>query len=229
MPLFFIFPQNAMTLKHADLLHDCLINTPGTPKARMLLAHGAGAPMDSEFMNAVAQGLCQFDVEVVRFEFPYMALRRTTGKRRPPSPFATIVSHFEARVAAWAGELPLFVGGKSMGGRACASLSKEVINSAGVKGALVWGYPLHPVGKPEKQRLAPLQARACELLVLQGERDALGNRTMFEQLALPASVSVQWFADGDHDLKPRKRSGFDQAAHIAESVRAAVEFIHAHL
>lgn len=202
----------------------CLVNRAHNPVARLLFAHGAGAPMDSDFMNIIAQGLSEQGIEVVRFEFPYMAERRVSGKRRPPPPFAGIVTYFADNASQWAQDLPLFVGGKSMGGRAAASL---VVPS--VRGAVAWGYPLHPAGKPERLRLAPLQARASDLLIVQGDRDALGNRETFERQSLDAKVSVTWLTDGDHDLKPRKKSGSTHAEHLASAVDAAAEFIKARI
>ncbi|MHC5072919.1 MAG: alpha/beta family hydrolase, partial [Planctomycetota bacterium] len=58
----------------------------GPPSApTVVLAHGAGAPMDSEFMERMAGELAAAELRVVRFEFPYMAARRHTGKKKPPS------------------------------------------------------------------------------------------------------------------------------------------------
>jgi uncharacterized protein len=202
---------------------NCLVDRPAQPVARLLFAHGAGAPMDSDFMAHMAQGLCQQQVEVIRFEFPYMAERRRTGKRRPPNPFAQIVAAYEAQVAAWSGsDVPLFVAGKSMGGRAAASLSM-----AEISGAVVYGYPLHPVGKPESLRLAPLQARQLPLLIVQGTRDKLGDRASFSQQTIDGAVQWCWLEDGDHDLKPRKASGHTHDEHLARAVAATVQFIHA--
>ncbi|WP_183910202.1 alpha/beta family hydrolase [Simiduia aestuariiviva] len=193
--------------------------------ARLLLAHGAGAPMDSDFMTMVAEGLSRKGIEVVRFEFPYMAERRLTGKRRPPNPIAAIVAHFGERVDRWQGQdLPLFVGGKSMGGRAAAMLSSPAICAT-----LAFGFPLHPAGKPERLRLAPLQQRDNDLLVVQGDRDALGDRQAFESIAIDKRVSICWLPDGDHDLKPRKRSGHSHEGHMAAAIDAAAQFIEARI
>lgn len=201
----------------------CLIDRPAQPVARLLFAHGAGAPMDSDFMIHMAQALCQQQIEVIRFEFPYMAERRRTGKRRPPSPFAQIVAAYEAQVVAWFEPgLPLFVAGKSMGGRAAASLCM-----AEISGAIVYGYPLHPVGKPASLRLAPLQERQLPLLIVQGTRDKLGDRASFAQQTIDTAVQWCWLEDGDHDLKPRKASGYTQDEHLARAVAATVDFIHA--
>lgn len=206
--------------RRARSVTDYLIQRPAQPRARLLLAHGAGAPMDSDFMNQMAERLCAQQLEVVRFEFPYMAERRSTGKRRPPAPIARIVEHFEAVRDHWRGRdgLPLWLGGKSMGGRAAAMLSD------GAAGVVVLGYPLHPAGKPDKLRLAPLMAER-PMLILQGERDPLGNRADFEALRLPRCLQLRWLADGDHDLKPRRASGHTHGEHLATAARTIAEFI----
>lgn len=200
-----------------------LRNCPDQPRARLLLAHGAGAPMDSDFMNQMAGLLCARGIDVLRFEFPYMAERRNGGKRRPPSPMAQIVAHFESVASHWRDQdaLPLWVGGKSMGGRAAAMLAPGL-----AAGAVALGYPLHPAGKPDNLRLEPL-LRDRPLLIVQGERDPLGHKGDFDGLALPACVRLHWLADGDHDLKPRRTSGYSQQDHLAAAARAVADFIAA--
>lgn len=191
----------------------------------MLLAHGAGAPMDSEFMNQLANALCAAGIVVVRFEFPYMAERRTTASRRPPSPFVHIVNYYQSLLDRWCrDDLPLFVAGKSMGGRAAASLVAPQL-----RGALAYGYPLHPAAKPESLRLEPLLSRQTPLCIIQGERDKLGDRARFEAEGPWQGVSLVWLPDGDHDLKPRKRSGYTHPEHITRAAAATRSFIEQQL
>jgi uncharacterized protein len=179
--------------------------------------------MDSDFMAHMAQGLCSAGIEVVRFEFPYMAERRHTGTRRPPNPFPQIVAAYEAQISAWRDDrLPLFAAGKSMGGRAAAS-----VQSADLSGVVVYGYPLHPAAKPERLRLEPLRARQTDLLIVQGERDKLGSAEAFAALGPTNAIAWCWLADGDHDLKPRKSSGLTHRQHLASAMAATVAFIEA--
>ena len=178
--------------------------------------------MDSAFMSSMAELLCAYGLEVVRFEFPYMAERRQTGKRRPPNPMPQILQSLGDQVLKWSAvdQLPLFVAGKSMGGRAAAMLSQSQVVAA-----VAFGYPLHPAGKPEKCRLEPLQSRTCPLLIVQGDRDQLGNRAEFESLSLDSSISIHWLADGDHDLKPRVKSGFTHSQHLQAAAQHVAEFV----
>lgn len=204
---------------------DWLKNTPPNPSARLLLAHGAGAPMDSDFMNAMAEGLCARGVDVWRFEFPYMAERRTAGKKKPPNRQPELLESWRMAIAsAQATALPLLVGGKSLGGR----MASLVAHEPGVSGLVCLGYPFHPVGKPDKTRLEPLQAVQVTTLIVQGTRDALGNRDEVRAYDLPATLNWLWLDDGDHDFKPRVKSGFRQQQHWQSAIEGIVDWIDQH-
>ncbi len=199
---------------------DWLKNTPVAPVARLLLAHGAGAPMDSEFMNVMAEGLCARRIDVWRFEFPYMVERRRSGKKRPPNRQPELLQCWleairEASIAEPA--LPLLVGGKSLGGRMAAM----VADTPGVAGLVCLGYPFHPVGKPEKTRLEPLQAVTVPTLIVQGTRDSLGSGDEVGGYDLSSDLDWLWLEDGDHDFKPRVKSGYRRAQHW----HTAIEFV----
>lgn len=202
-----------------------LINEAASPRAVLLLAHGAGAAMDSDFMNAIAAGIAARGVSVARFEFPYMHRRRIEGGKRPPDRMPVLLAAFgEAATAArarWPG-LPLLVGGKSMGGRAAAMAAAEI----GPVGVVCLGYPFHPAGKAATpERLAPLAAAPCPVLVVQGTRDALGSADEVAGYALGDAVSVTWIADGDHSLKPRKASGLTFEAALGQAADAVAAFV----
>ena len=178
----------------------------------LILAHGAGAPMDSGFMTDMAARLAGRGVNVLRFEFPYMAQRRVDGGKRPPNQQAQLLecwrevfSEVRRHVAG-----PLAVGGKSMGGRMASLLADEL----GATGLVCLGYPFYAVGKPEKPRVAHLAALQTPTLIVQGERDALGNRQTVDTYALSPSIDVLWLVAGDHDLKPLKASGFTHEQHL---------------
>ena len=193
------------------------------PAGCLILAHGAGAPMDSEFMNEIAQRLAALGVGVVRFEFPYMAERRVGGGKRPPNPQKVLLEcwrevYRQVRPLV-TGELA--IGGKSMGGRMASLLADEL----GADVLVCLGYPFYAVGKPEKPRVEHLAQLKTPTLIVQGERDALGNREAVQGYALSPSIEVSWLVAGDHDLKPLKASGFSHAQHLQAAAERVAEFL----
>jgi predicted alpha/beta-hydrolase family hydrolase len=195
----------------------------GKAAATLILAHGAGAPMDSDWMNDMAARLAAQGVNVLRFEFAYMAQRRLDGGKRPPNPapkllecwrevYAEVRRHVAGRLA---------IGGKSMGGRMASLLADEL----GADALVCLGYPFYAVGKPEKPRVEHLASLKTRTLILQGERDALGNREAVEGYALSPSIEVCWLVAGDHDLKPLKASGFSHEQHLATAAGKVVSFL----
>lgn len=156
--------------------------------------------MDSPFMNDVARRLAQRAIEVVRFEFPYMASRRT-GKRRPPDREATLRASWMKAIALRRDERPLFIGGKSMGGRFATMVADE----AAVAGVVCFGYPFHPPGKPDTLRVAHLEHLRTPTLIIQGTRDAFGSRDDAVAWRLSPRIEWLWIEQGDHSLKPPSR------------------------
>ena len=200
-----------------------LFDGPEKASATVLLTHGAGAPMDAEAMTAIARALARVGLRVARFEFGYMAARRSGG-RRPPPRAETLAPDYQAAVAALDARGPLIIGGKSMGGRVASLVADEEHRAGRVAGLLCLGYPFHPKGQPEKLRTAHLADLRTPTLVCQGTRDALGNREEVAGYVLSTSIEVLWLRDGDHDLKPRKRvTGLTAADHlrtVADTVAA---------
>jgi predicted alpha/beta-hydrolase family hydrolase len=194
----------------------------------LALAHGAGVGRDSPFMAGMAERLAARGVRVARFEFGYMAARRTDGKKRPPPAQSTLLAEFRAVVDALGGPGRVFVGGKSMGGR-MASLLAAWQEQAGqpVNGVVALGYPFHPPGKPDRLRTDHLQALATPMLVCQGERDPFGTAEEVPAYPLSPAVRVTWLPDGDHDLKPRKASGHSQEANWTAAADAVAAFLRA--
>lgn len=189
----------------------------------LLLAHGAGAPMDSDFMNRMAADLAAQGISVLRFEFPYMAQRRQGGSKRPPNPQAQLLecwrevftcarAHTNGRLA---------VGGKSMGGRMASLIADELE----VDALVCLGYPFYAVGKPEKPRVAHLAELKTPTLIVQGERDALGNREAVEGYALSSAIRLHWLSTANHDLKPLKVAGISHEQCLAESAREIAGFL----
>ncbi len=200
---------------HNDLLFD-------GPEdgATIILAHGAGVPMDHAFMSHFAEALGARNFRVARFEFPYMWQRRQDGKRRPPNKPEVLLETWRL-VDSHIGASPLIVGGKSMGGRFASMLAGEL----GARACLCLGYPFHPPGKPENLRTQHLEKIHTPTLILQGSRDTMGNRETVEALELPPSIRVHWAEDGDHDLKPRQASGRNHKQNLDEAVEAIASFI----
>jgi predicted alpha/beta-hydrolase family hydrolase len=199
---------------------DFRFDGPKTAKLTLVLAHGAGAPMDSAFMNTVAEGVARAGIRVARFEFPYMAERRRSGKKRPPDSLNTLLASFRAAAQPFAGK-PFAIGGKSMGGRIASMVADEV----GAEALVCLGYPFHPPGNPKKSRTEHLLTLRTPTLILQGTRDPFGGRDEIAKLKLPKSIRVRWLEDGEHSFKPRKASGRTEEQNLAEAIDAAVAFL----
>jgi predicted alpha/beta-hydrolase family hydrolase len=204
--------------------------TEGSPafEVHFLLAHGAGAPMTSPFMERITRLLAERSIAVSRFEFAYMAGRREDGKRRPPPKAERLVAEFKDAAAAVRAELrpaaKLLIGGKSMGGRVASLVADELYGERQIAGLVCLGYPFHPPGKPKALRTAHLEHLRCPALVVQGERDPFGTHGEVEALQLSPSIRLMWAGDGDHDLGPRGGSGFTRAGNLAAAADAIAAF-----
>ena len=198
-----------------------LIDGPTEAKCSILLAHGAGAPMDSPAMKAIAASLAGSGLRVARFEFAYMASRRTGG-RKPPPRAETVRPEYLAAIDALKAKGPLVIGGKSMGGRIASMIADDLRSAGRIAGLLCLGYPFHPVGKPEQLRTAHLATLRTPALIVQGTRDPFGTREEVARYALSRSIEILWLEDGDHDLRPRKGvSGFSIDDHLKTMAEAA--------
>lgn len=180
--------------------------------------------MDSPFMEAMAVGLAERGWRVVRFEFAYMARQRLSGRKAAPDRMPKLQEVFREQVALEAQRGPLFIGGKSMGGRVASLLLDELAASHGVRGGICLGYPFHPLGKPEQLRTDHLEQLQTPALILQGERDGFGTRAQVESYSLSGGIAVGWLPDGDHSFKPRKASGFTEAQNWVAAVEQADGF-----
>ncbi len=216
--------QWAQRVQQRGWLWNC---APITPAATLILAHGAGAPMDSVWMNEMAERLAARGVSVLRFEFAYMAQRRLDGGKRPPNQqvkllecWSEVYEEVRRHVAG-----PLAIGGKSMGGR-MASLLADALHADGL---VCLGYPFYAVGKPEKPRVAHLADIKTPTLIVQGERDALGNREAVEAYTLSPRIDVMWLVAGDHDLKPLKASGFTHEQHLDAAADHIASWLRSHV
>ena len=197
-----------------------LIQGPGGASPTLILAHGAGSGMDSPFLQAMTDGLVERGLTVVRFEFPYMAERRATGARRPPNREPQLRDTWLDVIDSLALHKPI-IGGKSMGGRIASLIADE----ADVSGLVCLGYPFHPAGKPHKLRTEHLRLLETPTLIVQGERDALGNKRDVAGYNLSSRIRLHWLPDGDHHFTPRRRADRTQEENWSDAVRVTAEFI----
>jgi predicted alpha/beta-hydrolase family hydrolase len=201
---------------------DFIFDGPAKAAVTVLLAHGAGAPMDAAAMTAAAKALAAEGLRVARFEFGYMAARRN-GEQRPPPPKAeSVMPEYVAAIEALKAKGKLIIGGKSMGGRVASMIADEMHAADKIAGLVCLGYPFHPMGKPEQLRTKHLEKMTCPALIVQGTRDIMGTRDEVGGYKLSKAIEVLWLEDGDHDLKPRKAvSGFTAKGHM-ETMAARV-------
>jgi len=199
------------------------------PFAGLVLAHGAGAGQRSHFMVLAAQQMAMRGVTTATFDFPYMIEHR----KMPDKP-AVLEESWRAALAAAQKHsaflgLPLFVGGKSMGGRIASHLA--AFHPEGVRGLVFFGYPLHPPGRPDQRRDAHLPEVREPMLFIQGTRDPFGTADDITAMLpnLNAATAVHAVVDGDHSFKVRVSvAGRSQDAVFAEIFDEAAAFIRRH-
>ena len=201
-----------------------IVLRPARPTSFLVLAHGAGAGMRHRFLESLATRLAARDVATLRWQFPYVE----KGSRRP-DPQPVLLAAVRAAVAKGcelAGNLPLFAGGKSMGGR-MTSLAASQEPLAGVHGIVFFGFPLHPAGKPSADRAEHLDGVARPLLFLQGTRDTLADLSLLAPVCerLGSRATLRIFDDADHSFHVRKTSGRDDAAVLDELATTTVTWM----
>lgn len=191
---------------------------------RILLAHGAGAGMEHAFLAELSRLLAGPDIEVVRFNFPYMSKRALDGKRRPPDRQPVLLDHWREMVREFA-HPRLFLAGNSMGGRMAAEISDEIYCEMNAAGLLILGYPFHPPARPDRWRGEVLKQIKTPTLLLQGERDTFGSRVELADFPFSSAVSVHWLTDGDHGFKPRKSSGLCEQDNLQQAASRIRQFV----
>jgi predicted alpha/beta-hydrolase family hydrolase len=181
---------------------ECFI--PDKAKCIITLAHGAGANMNHSFMITLSQSLCDEGIATMRFNFPFTENK----KGRPDAP---VVAHqtIEAAIAKAKKlfpKLPLFVSGKSFGGRMSSQYLAEH-HDAAVKGIIFYGFPLHPSGKPSIERAEHLKDIKIPMLFLQGTKDTLATLDLIEKVcrSLPLATLVK-IEGADHSFKAGKQN-----------------------
>ena len=202
-----------------------LFDGPEDAPVTILLAHGAGAPMDSASMTATAKALATVGLRIARFEFGYMASRRTAAGSKPPPRAETLNPEYAVAIDQLGANGTLIIGGKSMGGRVASMIADDLHDAGRIAGLVCLGYPFHPPAKPQQLRTRHLIGLKTPTLICQGTRDEFGTRDEVPGYGLSKSIDVLWLEDGDHDLKPRKTiSGFSAADHLKTVAEAVAAF-----
>lgn len=196
--------------------------------AGLVLAHGAGAGQHSPFMVETAHALAARGVTTATFDFPYVAQGRKVPDKGPVLEAAWREAIALARDHADFAGLPLFIGGKSMGGRIASQVAAAGVER--VAGLVFLGYPLHPPGRPEQRRDRHLPAIAEPMLFVQGTRDQFGTAADIRDLLPRLNPRAALFevADGDHSFKVRvKIAGRPQTAVLDEIFDRVASFVMA--
>jgi len=179
---------------------------PENARAMLAFAHGAGAGIHHPFMRTVAERLAALGIATLRYQFPYME-----AGRRPPDRPPVLIDTVRAavgRAGVLSGGLPLFAGGKSMGGRMTSTAAAEE-PLAGVRGLVFFGFPLHPPTRPSVGRAAHLDGVHRPMLFLQGTRDSLADLALLQPITarLGARAVLHVVEGADHSFSVLKRSG----------------------
>ncbi|MBV9985071.1 alpha/beta family hydrolase [Bradyrhizobium sp.] len=201
-----------------------LLTRPARPRACFVFAHGAGAGMTHAFMAQVADGLGARDIASLRYQFPYM----DKGSKRPDPP-AVAQAAVRAAVAEAARQcpgLPLVAGGKSFGAR-MTSQAQGRTPLACVRGLVFLGFPLHPAGKPSRERAAHLADVRIPMLFVQGTRDKLAEPDLLKPVvaSLGELAKLHLVETADHSFHVPARSGRNDHAVIEEVLDVVAAWI----
>jgi uncharacterized protein len=223
-----------------------LLLRPTGARAILVLGHGAGAGMRHRFMERVAAELAARDVATLRYQFPYMEAGRK--RTDTPAVATATVRAAIATAREAAPELPRLAGGKSFGGRMtsravadglirCQPAHSRAVHGApaddgppadddppanhdpaAVRGLVLFGFPLHPAGRPGTDRADHLRQVPCPLLFLQGTRDSLAELDLLRPVVagLGDRATLHVVEGGDHSFGVLKRSGRSEDEVMAE-------------
>jgi hypothetical protein len=198
---------------------------PARSLATLVIAHGAGAGLDHPFLVGFARAMNDEGVATMRFNFPYME----AGRRSPdaaPAAVGAWRAAFDVAVKR-SGKRPVFVSGKSYGGRIASMAVAEGVPAAGI---VFLGYPLHPPGRPERIRDEHLYAIQVPMLFVQGTGDAFADPTLLAGVVkkLGRKATLHPVEGGDHSFNVRgaKRDARTVGASLAPVVEA---FIREHV
>ncbi|AFD05298.1 alpha/beta hydrolase family protein [Solitalea canadensis] len=181
---------------------ECIV--PENVSCVLTLAHGAGADMNHSFMVALAESLAEMGIATLRFNFPFTEQKK--GRPDPPAVAHKTIEVVIHKAHELFPSLPLFVSGKSFGGRMSSQYLALQPNPI-VKGIIFYGFPLHPAGKPAVERAEHLKELKIPMLFLQGTRDTLATWDLIESVrsSLPLATLVE-IEDADHAFKAGKQN-----------------------
>ena len=201
-----------------------LLLRPDNARAIYLFAHGAGVGMMHPTMETNARGLAERGIASLRYQFPYM--ERGSGRPDPPRIAHAAVRAAAAAAAQFAGDLPLFAGGRSYGGR-MTSQAQSLAPIANVRGLIFLGFPLHPAGAPAIDRADHLATIEVPMLFISGDRDALADVSLLRPLveSLGARAGLCTIEGGDHGLRVLAKSGRTSEQAQAEALDAIAKWI----
>ncbi len=208
--------------KKADISSTWLI--PDKYQSVLIIAHGAGHDMNSTFISQIHEGIAHHNILTVKFNFPYME----QGLKAPNTPhvleetWQQVINTVMEKTGVTRKQI--FLSGKSMGGRYATILSSKEDLYAGI---ILFGYPLHAPGKPDKPRFNHLKAIHEPMLFFQGTRDSLCQLKVFEPLLETLSPKpVLHIIDGaDHSFKLLKRIDRTEQSVFDEIAQASAEWI----
>lgn len=191
--------------------------------ATLILAHGAGAGLLQPFMTTFARGLSERGIDVVTFNFVYMERRKRVPDRMPQlvACYRAVIDAVRAQVASASDRL--FIGGKSMGGRAATHVAAEDA-ALPIAGIVLLGYPLHPPGRPDQMRDAHLPAVARPMLFVQGTRDTFGTSSELKPIlaSLLPEPTLHHVEGGDHSFKIAGRDAKARQATVYTEIQDAI-------
>jgi predicted alpha/beta-hydrolase family hydrolase len=204
-----------------------LLLTPPKPKFLLVLGHGAGAGMNHPFMANLADALAVADVASFRYQFPYME----EGRHVPDCP-ATLTATVAAAVRAAsqaAPKLPLFAGGKSMGGRMTSQTAAQGL-LPDVRGLVFFGFPLHQPNRPDTKRAEHLAEVKIPMLFLQGTRDTLADLKLLRPAVkkLGSRATLHIIPTADHSFHVLKSASKTNAEILQELAATAANWMQAH-
>ena len=205
-------------------MHNILIDGSKEAKNIFIFAHGAGSNMDSDFMNSVVKYLISNNIMTVRFEFPYMQKKRNGIKSFPDrieklSEYFIYVIQYVKKIFL---NKNIWIGGKSLGGRVACIVSKKIE----IDGVIVFGYPFHSLKKPKNIRDEILRKNGPPILILQGDRDKMGNKNEVNSYNLQNKIKILFLEGGDHSFLTLKKSKFSQNDLIKKACVEANNFIN---
>ncbi len=189
----------------------------------LILAHGAGAPQRHPFMVSFSQALSERGLDVMTFNFLYTEQRRKVPDRMPQ-----LVACYRAVIGAARAHVPsarerLFIGGKSMGGRAATHVAADD-KALTLAGIVLLGYPLHPPGRPDQVRDAHLPDVGRPMLFVQGSRDTFGTPSELKPIlaSLSPLPTLHHVEGGDHSFKVAGRDAKARQAAVYADIQDSI-------